>query len=51
MTLDRIMFLSMAVVALVLLGMVAIVVLLRHLGSIRSAKKNSSAKKSVEPKK
>jgi hypothetical protein len=50
MSLDRVMFLSMAIVALVLLGMVAIVVLLRNLGSFKSAKKNSSANKSVEPK-
>ena len=50
MSLDRVMFLSMAIVALVLLGMVAIVVLLRNLDSFKSAKTKSSADKSVEPK-
>ena len=50
MSLDRVLFLSMAIVALALLGMVAIVVLLRNLDSFRTAKTNSSADKTVEPK-
>ena len=51
MTVEHVMFLSLVVVALLLLGLVAIVVLLRNLGSFRSAKTNSSANASAEPKK
>jgi hypothetical protein len=49
MSIERAMFLSIVIVALVLLGMVAVVVLLRNLGSMKSAKKHSPADKPVEP--
>jgi hypothetical protein len=50
MSLDQVMYLSLALVALAVLGMAGVVVLLRNLGSNKSAKTNSSADKSVEPK-
>ncbi len=40
MTLERIMFLSLVVVALLVLGMAGVVVLLRNLGSSKSEKGN-----------
>jgi len=49
MSIERVMFLSMVIVALVLLGLVAVVVLLRNLGSTKSAKNHSPADQPVEP--
>jgi hypothetical protein len=48
---ERIMFLSLIVVALLILGMAGIVVLLRNLHIFKSEKADSSAGKSVEHKK
>jgi hypothetical protein len=50
MSLERVMFLSIIIVALLLLGMVGIVVLLRNLDKFKSAKTNSSADKSKKQK-
>lgn len=49
MSLERIMVLSLIFVALLVIGMAGVVVLLRNLGSVKSAKNDSSADKTIEP--
>jgi hypothetical protein len=51
MSVEHVMFLSLVLVALLILGLVAIVVLFRNLDMFKSAKTNSSADKSKEQKK
>ena len=51
MSVEHVMFLSLVLVALLVLGMVAIVVLLRNLDMFKSAKTNSSVDISEEQRK
>jgi F0F1-type ATP synthase assembly protein I len=51
MSVERVMFLSIVLIVLLILGMVAIVVLLRNLDKFKPTKTSSSADKSVEQKK
>jgi hypothetical protein len=50
MSVERVMFLSIVLVALLILGLVAIVVLLRNLDIFKPAKPDSSADNSIEQK-
>jgi hypothetical protein len=51
MSAERFMFLVLVVVVLAVIVMACVTILLRMFGRSRSAKKNSSAEKTVEPKK
>jgi hypothetical protein len=51
MSVEHVMFLSLVLVALLILGLVAVVVLLRNLDMFKSAKPDSSADKSIAQKK
>ena len=51
MSIERVMFLSIIVVGLLLLGMVGVVVLLRNFDKFKPSKTDSSADKSKEQKK
>ena len=51
MSIERVMFLSIVIVVLLILGMVGIVVLLRNLDKFKSPKTASSADKSVDKQK
>jgi hypothetical protein len=50
MSVERVMFLSLVIVGLLILGMVAVVVLLRNLDKFKSAKTRAISDKSTDQK-